>query len=118
MVVAAAGNVDHDGLVALVREQFLWVPVVRRWPLAVNGSPRSTLVGAATPNRRMPLGIRTPGRGWSTHCRCCTPRWAVAEFPAVRETRGLTLLGLLPRWISFADSGALVYAACPNASPT
>lgn len=125
MVVAAAGNVDHDGLVALVREHFGSRLVRGRRPVAprkgtgrVNGSPRLTLVSRDAEQTHVSLGIRTPGRGWEH-------RWALSVlhtalggglssrlFQEVRETRGLAY-SVYSALDLFADSGALsVYAAC------
>ncbi len=125
MVVAVAGNVDHDEVVALVREHF-GVHLVRgRQPIAprkgagrVPGRPALTLVNRDAEQSHVLLGTRTPGRGWEH-------RWALSVlhtalggglssrlFQEVRELRGLAY-SVYSALDIFADSGALsVYAAC------
>ena len=125
MVVAVAGNVDHDEVVALVREHFGSRLVRGRQPVAprkgagrVNGSPGLTLVNRDAEQTHVSLGVRTPGRGWEH-------RWALSVlhtalggglssrlFQEVRESRGLAY-SVYSALDIFADSGALsVYAAC------
>jgi predicted Zn-dependent peptidase len=125
MVVAVAGNVHHDEVVALVREHFGSRLVRGRRPTAprkgagrVNGRPGLTLVNRDAEQTHVSLGVRTPGRGWEH-------RWALSVlhtalggglssrlFQEVRELRGLAY-SVYSALDIFADSGALsVYAAC------
>ncbi|MFZ1178580.1 MAG: pitrilysin family protein, partial [Mycobacterium sp.] len=125
MVVALAGNVDHDEVVALVREHFGAHLVRGRQPIAPRkGAGRVTgRTGLALGNRdaeqtHVSLGVRTPGRNWEH-------RWALSVlhtalggglssrlFQQVRELRGLAY-SVYSTVDIFADSGALsVYAAC------
>jgi predicted Zn-dependent peptidase len=125
MVVAVAGNVDHDQVVALVREHFASHLVRGRRPIAprkgvgrVNGSPGLALGNRDAEQTHLSLGVRTPGRGWEH-------RWALSVlhtalggglssrlFQEIRELRGLAY-SVYSTVDIFADSGALcVYAAC------
>lgn len=125
MVVAVAGNVDHDQVVTLVREHFGPRLVRGRRPVAprkgagrVNGMPGLTLAERDAEQTHVSLGIRTPGRGWQH-------RWALSVlhtalggglssrlFQEIREARGLAY-SVYSALDIFADSGALsVYAAC------
>jgi len=125
MVVAVAGNVDHDEVVLLVREHFGRRLIRGRRPAAprkgtgrVRGHPRLTLVNREADQTHMSLGVRTPGRHWEH-------RWALSVlhtalggglssrlFQEVRESRGLAY-SVYSSLDIFADSGALsVYAAC------
>ena len=132
MVVAVAGNVDHDQVVALVREHFAPRLVRGRRPIAprkgagrVNGGPGLTLGNRDAEQTHLSLGVRTPGRGWEH-------RWALSVlhtalggglssrlFQEIRESRGLAY-SVYSAVDIFADSGALsVYAAASrNGSPT
>ncbi|CAM4268550.1 Protease 3 precursor [Mycobacterium basiliense] len=125
MVVAVAGNVDHDEVVTLVREHFGARLVRGHRPVAprkgtgrVNGTPRLVLGGRDAEQTHVSLGIRTPGRAWEH-------RWALSVlhtvlggglssrlFQEIREARGLAY-SVYSALDIFADSGALsVYAAC------
>lgn len=125
MVVAVAGNVDHDEVVALVRAHFGPHLVRGRGPIAprkgagrVTGGPRLMLGTRDAEQTHVSLGVRTPGRGWEH-------RWALSVlntalggglssrlFQEVRELRGLAY-SVYSTVDIFADSGALsVYAAC------
>jgi predicted Zn-dependent peptidase len=125
MVVAVAGNVDHDEVVALVREHFRPHLVRGRQPAPprktagrLTGEPTLALAKRAAEQTHLSLGVRTPGRGWEH-------RWALAVlntalggglssrlFQEVRESRGLAY-SVYSSVDVFADSGALsVYAAC------
>jgi len=125
MVVAVAGNVDHDRVVALVREHFKPHLVRGRQPVAprrgagrATGSPGLTLGRREADQTHVSLGVRTPGRGWEH-------RWALSVlhtalggglssrlFQEVRELRGLAY-SIYSSLDMFADTGALsVYAAC------
>jgi predicted Zn-dependent peptidase len=125
MVVAVAGNVDHDEVVALVREHFGPSIVRGRRPVPprkgtgrVTGKPTLRLVHRDAEQTHLSLGVRTPGRHWSH-------RWALAVlntalggglssrlFQQIRETRGLAY-SVYSTVDTFSDSGALsIYAAC------
>jgi predicted Zn-dependent peptidase len=125
MVVAVAGNVDHDHVVALVKEHFGPRLVRGHEPVAprkgtgrVLGAPSLQLVNRDGEQTHMFLGVRTPGRHWKH-------RWALSVlngalggglssrlFQQIRETRGLAY-SVYSTVDTFSDSGALsVYAAC------
>ena len=125
MVVAVAGNVDHDRVVALAREQFGAHLVRGRRSVAprkgagrVQAVPGLALGHRESEQTHVALGVRTPGRGWEH-------RWALSVlhtalggglssrlFQEVRELRGLAY-SIYSSLDMFADSGALsVYAAC------
>lgn len=125
MIVAVAGNVDHDNVVALVKEYFGPRLVRGREPVAprkgngrVPGQPTLQVVHRDGEQTHMFLGVRTPGRHWDH-------RWALSVlnsalggglssrlFQQIRETRGLAY-SVYSTVDTFADSGALsVYAAC------
>lgn len=125
MVVAVAGNVDHDEVVALVRDRFAPRLIRGRQPVAprkgsgrVSGNPRLVFGKRDSEQAHVSLGVRTPGRGWEH-------RWALTVlhtalggglssrlFQEVRESRGLAY-SVYSALDVFADSGALsVYAAC------
>jgi predicted Zn-dependent peptidase len=125
MVVAVAGNVDHDEVMALVREHFGPRLVRGRKPVPprkgtgrVTGRPTFELVNRDAEQTHLSLGVRTPGRHWEH-------RWALSVlntalggglssrlFQQIRETRGLAY-SVYSTVDTFADSGALsIYAAC------
>lgn len=125
MVVAVAGNVDHDEVVALVREHFGPHLVRGRAPVPprrgagrVPGRPQLQVVRRDAEQTHLSMGVRTPGRHWEH-------RWALAVlntalggglssrlFQEVRETRGLAY-SVYSTVDTFADSGALsIYAGC------
>jgi predicted Zn-dependent peptidase len=125
MVVAVAGNVDHDDVMALVREHFGARLVRGRKPVPprkgkgrVTGRPTFELVNRDAEQTHLSLGVRTPGRHWEH-------RWALSVlntalggglssrlFQQIRETRGLAY-SVYSTVDTFADSGALsIYAAC------
>ena len=125
MVVAVAGNVDHDEVVALVREHFGPRLVSGRKPQRPRGGagrlagrPALQLVNRDAEQTHMLLGVRTPGRHWEH-------RWALSVlngalggglssrlFQQIRESRGLAY-SVYSTVDAFSDSGALsVYAAC------
>ena len=124
MVVAVAGNVDHDEVVGLVREHFGTRLVRGRMPVPprkgtgrVTGRPTLRLVNRDGEQTHLALGVRTPGRHWDH-------RWALSVlntalggglssrlFQQIRETRGLAY-SVYSTVDTFSDSGALsVYAA-------
>jgi predicted Zn-dependent peptidase len=125
MVVAVAGNVDHDEVVALVREHFGPRLVRGRKPLPprkgtsrIGGKPGLRLVHRDAEQTHLFMGVRTPGRHWKH-------RWALSVlntalggglssrlFQQIRETRGLAY-SVYSTVDTFSDSGALsIYAAC------
>ena len=125
MVVAVAGNVDHDEVVALVCEHFGPRLVSGRKPQRPRGGagrlagrPVLQLVNRDAEQTHMLLGVRTPGRHWEH-------RWALSVlngalggglssrlFQQIRESRGLAY-SVYSTVDAFSDSGALsVYAAC------
>jgi predicted Zn-dependent peptidase len=125
MVVAVAGNVEHDEVVALVREHFGSRLIRGRRPLAprtgtgrVAGRPTLRMVHRDGEQTHLTLGVRTPGRHWDQ-------RWALSVlntalggglssrlFQEIRETRGLAY-SVYSTVDTFSDSGALsIYAAC------
>ena len=125
MVVAVAGNVDHDEVVALVREHFGAHLVRGRTAVSprkgtgrVTGQPSLEVVNRDAEQTHMSLGVRVPGRHWKH-------RWALSVlnsalggglssrlFQQIRETRGLAY-SVYSTVDTFSDSGALsVYAAC------
>ncbi len=125
MVLAVAGNIEHDHVVALAREFFDNRLVRGRKPqpprtgagrLAV--PPGLTLVSRDCEQTHLTLGVRIPGRHWPD-------RWALSVlntalggglssrlFQQIRETRGLAY-SVYSAVDSFADSGAFsIYAGC------
>ena len=78
MVVAVAGNVDHDEVVGLVREHFgrhltrgrIAVPP-RKGTGRVTGQPSLEVVNRDAEQTHMSLGVRVPGRHWKQ-------RWALS----------------------------------------
>ncbi|MGP4053781.1 M16 family metallopeptidase [Mycobacterium sp. 4D054] len=125
MVVAVAGNVEHDEVVRLVREHFGPRLVRGRAPVPprkgagrVNGKPSLHLVHRDAEQTHLSLGVRTPGRNWDH-------RWALSVlntalggglssrlFQQIRETRGLAY-SVYSTVDTFAESGALsIYAGC------
>ncbi len=125
MVVAVAGNVDHDEVVGLVREHFGARLLRGRTPVPprkgagrVAGRPTLQLVSREAEQTHLSLGVRTPGRNWDR-------RWALSVlstalggglssrlFQQIREVRGLAY-SVYSTVDTFADSGALsVYAGC------
>lgn len=125
MVVAVAGNIDHNTVVKLVRKYFRGRLVSGRTPLAprkasgrLTGAPALELINRDGEQTHLSLGVRIPGRHWES-------RWALSVlntalggglssrlFQEIRETRGLAY-SVYSTVDTFADSGALsVYAAC------
>ena len=125
MVLAVAGNVDHDHIVRLVRKHFGERLVRGRQPVTprkgagrVPGAPSLLTVGRDTEQTHMFLGVRTPGRHWQH-------RWALSVlngalggglssrlFQQIRETRGLAY-SVYSTIDTFSDAGALsVYSGC------
>src|SRR3954466_16385780 len=125
MVVAVAGNIDHDEVVGLVREHFgahltrgrTAIPP-RKGTGRVTGQPSVEVVNRDAEQTHLSLGVRVPGRHGKQ-------RWALAVlnsalggglssrlFQQIRETRGLAY-SVYSTVDTFADSGALsIYAGC------
>jgi predicted Zn-dependent peptidase len=125
MVVAVAGNVDHDVVVALVRNHFGPRLIRGRRPVAprsgtarVPGSPALTVINRDVEQTHLSLGVRAPGRRWE-HRRALSVLNTVLGgglssrlFQQVRESRGLAY-SVYSSVDTFADTSALsVYAAC------
>lgn len=125
MVLAVAGNIDHDHVVALARQFFGARLVKGRKPLPhrkgagrLASPPGLTLVSRDCEQTHLTLGVRVPGRHWPD-------RWALSVlstalggglssrlFQQIRETRGLAY-SVYSVVDSFADSGAFsIYAGC------
>lgn len=125
MVVAVAGNVDHDEVVRLVRKHFGAHLVRGRSPQPprkgtgrLTGAPRLELITRDAEQTHLSLGVRVPGRHWPQ-------RWALSVlntalggglssrlFQQIRENRGLAY-SVYSSVDTFSDAGALsVYAAC------
>ncbi|WP_082690772.1 pitrilysin family protein [Mycobacterium sp. M26] len=125
MVVAVAGNIDHDEVVRLVREYFGAKLIRGRKPQPprkgagrLTGRPGLVLINRDAEQTHMSLGVRVPGRHWRH-------RWALSVlntalggglssrlFQEIRESRGLAY-SVYSSIDTFCDSGALsVYAGC------
>jgi predicted Zn-dependent peptidase len=125
MVVAVAGNIDHDEVVGLVLEHFGEHLVAQRSSIPprkgagrVRGGPTLKVINRDAEQTHLTLGVRTPGRHWEH-------RWALSVlntalggglssrlFQQIREARGLAY-SVYSTVDTFADTGALsVYAAC------
>lgn len=125
MVVAVAGNVDHDVVVALAREHFGPRLVAGRTAIPprkgagrVIGHPVLEVIERDGEQTHLSMGVRTPGRHWEH-------RWALSVlntalggglssrlFQQIRETRGLAY-SVYSTVDTFSDSGAFsVYAGC------
>ncbi len=125
MVVAVAGNIDHDVVVGLVAERFRARLVRDRTPVPprrgtgrLSGQPTLRLVDRPAEQTHLSLGVRTPGRHWKH-------RWALSVlnsalggglssrlFQQIRESRGLAY-SVYSTVDTFSDSGALsIYAGC------
>lgn len=125
MVLAVAGNIEHDDVVAMARKYF--GPRLIRGQSAVSprkgtgrvpGRPTLQLINRDAEQTHLSMGVRTPGRHWDH-------RWALAVlntalggglssrlFQEIRETRGLAY-SVYSTVDTFSDSGALsIYAAC------
>lgn len=126
MVVAVAGNVDHDEVVTPVRRHFGSRLVRGRQPISprkgtgrVNGRPGLSVAKRDAEQTHVCWACAPPGAPGNIagRCRCCTPRWGGGGlssrlFQEVRELRGLAY-SVYSSVDMFSDSGALsVYAAC------
>lgn len=125
MVVAVAGNVDHDEVLRLVRKHFKGHLVKGRAPQPprkggsrLTSPPSLELINRDGEQTHLSLGVRIPGRHWPH-------RWALSVlntalggglssrlFQQIRESRGLAY-SVFSSVDTFSDTGALsVYAAC------
>nr|WP_209923367.1 pitrilysin family protein [Mycolicibacterium lutetiense] len=125
MIVAVAGNIDHDVVVSLVRQHFgprletgRSAVAPRKGAGRVGGKPSLLVVDRDGEQTHVSLGVRTPGRHWGH-------RWALSVlntalggglssrlFQQIRESRGLAY-SVYSTVDTFSDSGALsVYAGC------
>lgn len=125
MVLAVAGNVDHDEVVALARKHFRGrlvrgqrAAAPRKGAGRLSGRPAMELMERDGEQTHLSLGVRTPGRRWEH-------RWALSVlntalggglssrlFQQIREARGLAY-SVYSTVDTFADSGAFsVYAGC------
>ena len=125
MVLAVAGNINHDEVVALARKHFSGRLVKGREPQPPRkgsgrpaGQPDLMLINRDSEQTHMSLGVRIPGRHWEH-------RWALSVlnmalggglssrlFQQIRETRGLAY-SVYSAIDAFSDSGAFsVYAGC------
>ncbi|EUA88687.1 peptidase M16 inactive domain protein [Mycobacterium ulcerans str. Harvey] len=122
MVVAVAGNVDHNQVVGLVCEHF-----GHAWSAAAGPSPRARhgpgqrhpqlVLADGKPNRPRVVGVRTPDvagapLGFVGAAYRARRRIELAAVPGDPRVRGLAY-SVYSALDIFADSGALsVYAAC------
>jgi predicted Zn-dependent peptidase len=125
MVLAVAGNIDHDHVVALAKEFFGPRLVRGRKPQPMRtgssrlpGPPSLTLVNRDCEQTHMTLGVRVPGRHWPDRWALSVLNTAIGGglssrlFQEIRETRGLAY-SVYSAIDTFADSGAFsVYAGC------
>lgn len=125
MVVAVAGNIDHDAVVALVGDRFRRRLVPGRRPAAprkgaarIPGSATLKVLTRDTEQTHLALGVRTPGRHWTHRQVLAVLNTALGGglssrlFQQIRESRGLAY-SVCSSVDTFADVGALsVYAAC------
>ena len=125
MVLAVAGNVDHDRVVRLAREYFGGRLVRGREPRPprngsgrLPGRPGMTVVTRDSEQTHMTLGVRVPGRNWAHRWALMVLNTALGGglssrlFQQIRETRGLAY-SVYSAVDTFSDSGAFsVYAGC------
>ncbi|RIT16868.1 insulinase family protein, partial [Mycobacteroides abscessus] len=125
MVLAVAGNIEHDRVVRLARKYFkshldssVRTVAPRKGSGRVAAKPGLELVSRDGEQVHLSLGVRTPGRGWQH-------RWALSVlnsalggglssrlFQEIREQRGL-VYAVYSTVDTFSDTGALsVYAGC------
>ena len=125
MVVAVAGNVDHNHVVRLVRKYFGAKLIAENTPRPprkgtgrVSGRPDVVLINRDCEQTHLSLGVRVPGRHWDR-------RWALSVlntalggglssrlFQQIRESRGLAY-SVYSSIDLFSDCGTLsVYAGC------
>ena len=125
MVVAVAGNVEHEHVVSLVRSYFgarlrrgLSPLPPRKGSGRVPGRPVLSMATRDAEQTHMTLGVRAPGRHWKHRWALSVLNTAIGGglssrlFQQVREERGLAYT-VYSSIDTFAETGALsVYAAC------
>lgn len=125
MVLAVAGNVEHDHVVALAREYFSGRLVKgakpqppRKGAGRLVGRPALTLINRDSEQTHLTLGVRVPGRNWANRWALMVLNTAVGGglssrlFQQIRESRGLAY-SVYSAIDTFSDSGAFsVYAGC------
>lgn len=125
MVVAVAGNVDHDVVVALVRKYFGRNLVKGRRPQPprkgtgrLAGRPGLAVLDRDCEQTHLSLGVRIPGRHWPQRWPLAVLNTALGGglssrlFQEIRERRGLAY-SVYSSIDTFADGGTLsVYAGC------
>lgn len=125
MVVAVAGNVDHDVVVALVRKYFGRNLVKGRRPQPprkgtgrLAGRPSLAVLDRDCEQTHLSLGVRIPGRHWPQRWPLAVLNTALGGglssrlFQEIRERRGLAY-SVYSSIDTFADGGTLsVYAGC------
>lgn len=125
MVVAVAGNVDHDVVVALVRKYFGRNLVRGRRPQPprkgtgrLAGRPSLAVLDRDCEQTHLSLGVRIPGRHWPQRWPLAVLNTALGGglssrlFQEIRERRGLAY-SVYSSIDTFADGGTLsVYAGC------
>jgi len=125
MVLAVAGNIEHDHVVALARAYFGARLVKGRKPMPprkgagrVAGGPCLTLIARDCEQTHLTLGVRVPGRHWPQRWALSVLNTAVGGglssrlFQQIRENRGLAY-SVYSAIDTFADSGTFsVYAGC------
>ncbi|MGN7779163.1 M16 family metallopeptidase [Mycolicibacterium sp. 22603] len=125
MVLAVAGNVDHDHIVGLAREYFGPRLSRGRTPAPhrkgtgrVPGAPSLELVSRDAEQSHVLAGVRSPGRYWEHRWALSVLNTAIGGglssrlFQEIRERRGLAY-SVYSSVDTFSDAGAFsVYAAC------
>ena len=125
MVLAVAGNIDHDHVVRLARRYFRARLVRGAKPLPprkaagrMAGRPALTLINRDSEQSHLTLGVRVPGRHWPDRWALSVLNTAVGGglssrlFQQIRETRGLAY-SVYSAVDTFCDSGSFsVYAGC------
>lgn len=125
MVLAVAGNVDHDHIVALAREYFGPRLSSGRTPAPhrkgtgrVPGAPSLELVSRDVEQSHVLAGVRSPGRYWEHRWALSVLNTAIGGglssrlFQEIRERRGLAY-SVYSSVDTFSDAGAFsVYAGC------
>ena len=125
MVLAVAGNIDHDHVVKLARNYFRTRLQKGHKPLPprqaagrLAGRPGLALVNRDCEQTHLTLGVRVPGRNWPDRWALSVLNTAVGGglssrlFQQIRETRGLAY-SVYSAVDTFCDSGSFsVYAGC------
>ena len=125
MVLAVAGNVEHDHIVGLAKEYFGprlsrgRAPAPHRKGTGrVPGAPSLELVSRDAEQSHLLAGVRSPGRYWEHRWALSVLNTAIGGglssrlFQEIRESRGLAY-SVYSSVDTFSDAGAFsVYAAC------